>query len=41
VDGSTIPLGRTPTTNGDCDLDQQFLVCPTLDGFRAWRFATP
>lgn len=39
TDGTRTPVGRIPTMTGFCSWNTKVLVCPTTDGFRAWRFA--
>lgn len=38
-DGTRTPLGRIPAMSGYCSWSTTVLVCPTADGFKAWRFA--
>jgi hypothetical protein len=40
VDGSSVSLGQVGAITGYCAWSTTVLVCPTTQGFRAWRFAT-
>ena len=40
LDGSSVSLGQIGPIAGLCGWSTTVLVCPTAEGFRAWRFAT-
>jgi hypothetical protein len=40
LDGSPVSLGQIGPLAGFCAWSTTVLVCPTAQGFRAWRFAT-